>query len=63
MCRINFGKVWKLTQLAGPLVCAGGRDGLLLFVLVFLHVFTIGRNQTGGPRKLLALKAGVLDWG
>lgn len=49
-----------LTQLESPFVCAWRREGLLVFVLVFLHVFAAGRRMARGARELMGLgQAGV----
>lgn len=53
----------SLTQLESPFVCAWRGEGLLVFVLVFLHVFAAGGCMARGARELMGLgQAGVFYW-
>lgn len=52
-----------LTQLESPFVCAWRREGLLVFVLVFFHVFAAGRRMARRARELMSLgQARVFYW-
>lgn len=47
-----------------PLVCAWGREGLLLLVLVLVQLLAVGGHGAWRARLLLGLGyAGVLDGG